>query len=216
MSGFYIDVSALQALRHALGATEAQMTAAFNKALRSTEKRLYKASASMMMKTVGLKDRKVMEKRIQRAVKGLGSDSARAGSARIWFGLNDVPVSAVRGTMKQPRGIRPQNRKRDVLGRFVKMKGARGATFTPKSPELAAVTYLNSFVANLRNKRTIWVRNSSGYIHEARIAINDPVNDAINEALFGNVTEILMEAFEKDLAGRVRGNVHLNSRGKRA
>lgn len=215
MSGFYIDISTLQAYRHYVGATEAQMTAAFNKALRQIENRLYKASVALMVKTVGLKDRDVTKKRIRRAVKKLGASSSSTGTARIWFGLNDVPVSKVRGTMKNPRGVRPQNRKRDALGRFVRMKGARGATFTPKSPNLVAVTFLNSFVATRQKKRTIWVRNSSGYFHEARIAIYQPMVDAIDQDIFDHAGDMLMEAYKKDLAGRVKGNVHLNSKGRK-
>lgn len=207
MSGFYIDISALQAYRHYVGATEAQMTAAFNKALRQTANRLYKASVALMIKTIGPKDRKALQGRIRQAVKKVGSGSSSSGTARIWFGLNDAPVSTLRGTMKNPRGPRPQNRKRDALGRFVPGKGARGATFTPKSPDLVAVSFLNSFVADLRGKRTIWIRNSNGHINEARVPVYAPAVDAINKDLFERAGAMLMDAFQKDLAGRVRGNV---------
>lgn len=209
MSGFYIDVSALQAVRHAVGATEAQMTAAFNKALRQTVNALYKTSVNTMLQTIGAKNRKVVQGRMRRAVKKVGTSSRAAGTGKIWFGLNDMPVSGLRGSMKNPRGPRPQNRKRDVLGRFLAEKGSQGATFTPSGgSDLHAETFADSFVASLKGKRSIWIRNGAGHVHEARMAIHDQMNNAIEKQVFGGATAMMMDYFEKDLAGRVRGQVN--------
>jgi hypothetical protein len=195
--------------------SEQQMTAAFNKALRQTVNALYRTSVDTMIKTTGAKNRKVVQGRMRRAVRNVGN-SRVAGTGRIWFGLNDLPVSALKGTMKNPRGLRPQNRKRDVLGRFLPAKGGRGATFTPAGTSaLAAKTFADSFVANIRNKRSIWIRNGSGRVNEARMAIHAQMNSAIEKNEFGGAADMLMDYFEKDLAGRVRGGVHLNSHGKR-
>lgn len=217
MSGFYIDVSALQAMKHAMGATESQMTAAFNKALRQTVNALYKTSVNVMLQTTGAKNRKIVQQRMRRTLTKVDSASRKPGTGRIWFGLNDLPISSVKGSMKNPRGIRPQNRKRDALGRFLPAKGSRGATFTPAgSSALSTTTFENSFVASIKGKRSIWIRNSSGHVHEARTAISDPMNSEIGNGLFDGASAMLMDYFEKDLAGRVRGNVNLNSKGKRA
>lgn len=216
MSGFYIDVSALQSMKHAMGATESQMTAAFNKALRQTVNQLYKASVGTMLKTTGAKNRKLVQGRMRKAVNKVSSAGKNAGTGRIWMGLDDMPVSSLRGRAKAPRGIRPQDRKRDVLGRFLPAKGGHDATFTPAAAGLHTTTFTNSFLATVKGKRSIWIRNGKGHIHEARIAVHEQMNDAIQKTVFANTTELLMANFEKDLAGRVRGNVHLNSRGKRA
>ncbi len=216
MSGFYIDVSALQAVRHAFGATESQMTAAFNKALRQTVNALYKQSVALMFRTTGAKNRQVVQGRMRRAVKKVGGSSRAAGSGKVWFGLNDMPVSTLKGSIKSPRGPRPQNRKRDALGRFLPMKGSQGATFTPSdASDLRAETFADSFVASLKGKRTIWVRNGAGHVHEARMAINNQMNDAIEKKLSEGASAMLMEYFEKDLAGRVLGGVYGSRRGIR-
>jgi hypothetical protein len=215
MSGFYIDISALQSLRHALGATESQMTAAFNKALRQTVNAVYKESVTLMLHTTGAKNRKVVQGRMRRAVKVVGSSGQAPGGGRIWFGLDDMPVSTLRGKMKSKRGIRPQDRKRDVLGRFLPARGGHNATFTPASPELQVETFNNSFLGVVKGRRSIWVRTTRGHVHEAKIAIYRSMTREIGESLSDKANAMLMDFFEKDLAGRIRGNVHLNSKGKR-
>lgn len=215
MKGFYIDVGALQSLRHALGATESQMTAAFNKALRQTVNAVYKQSVSLMLQTTGAKNRQMIQGRMRRAVKKVGQSSQAPGTGRIWFGLNDVPVSSLRGKMKSKRGIRPQDRKRDALGRFLPARGGHDATFTPASPELQAEAFKNSFIGVVKGKRSIWVRTDRGHVHEAKISIHSSVTREIGDSMSDKANAMLMDFFEKDLTGRIRGSVHLNSKGKR-
>lgn len=216
MTGFYIDTSELQALKHALGATESQMVAAFNKALRQTVSALYKTSVNVMLQTTGAKSRKDVQRRIRRVVQKIGASSRTPGTGRIWFGLSDMPVSALRGQMKSARGIRPQDRKRDALGRFLPARGGHDATFTPAASDLPETTFKNSFLGVVKGHRSIWIRTESGHVHEAKVPVHSQMNSAIEKSVFEGVTDMLMDYFEKDLAGRVRGGVHLDQRGKRA
>ncbi|HEY2454139.1 MAG TPA: hypothetical protein VGI71_16230 [Scandinavium sp.] len=201
MSGFYIDTEALRSVKAALGASESQMVAAFHKALRQTVNKLYKESVVLMFSDVGAKNRKVVQRRIRQSTKKVSGN--QPGTGKVWFGLNDMPVSTLKGRIKNPR-IR---RQRDAKGRFITAKGSRGATFTPKSPHLNAVTFLNSFGATVRGKRSIWIRQDNGHVAEARIAVYNPMVAAVQSDLFGHAGETLMDYFTKDLRGRVAGNV---------
>ncbi|MEZ2603165.1 hypothetical protein [Kluyvera intermedia] len=203
MSGFYIDTVALRSVKAALGASESQMVAAFHKALRQTVNRLYKESVAMMFSETGAKNRKVVQRRIRQSTKKVSGN--QPGTGKVWFGLNDMPVSTLKGSIKQPRKIR---RQRDDKGRFITAKGARGATFAPKSPQLTPVTFLNSFRGTVRGKRSIWIRQENGHVTEARVAVYNPMVSAVKSDLFNHASETLMDYFAKDLRGRVAGNVH--------
>lgn len=202
MSGFYIDTAALRSVKAALDASESQMVAAFHKALRQTVNRLYKESVAMMLDETGAKNRKVVQRRIRQSTKKVSGN--QPGTGKVWFGLNDMPISTLKGRIRNPR---PFRRQRDAKGRFITAKGARGATFTPKSSHLAPVTFLNSFGATVRGKRSIWIREDNGHVTEARVAVYNPMISAVQSDLFSHASETLMDYFTKDLRGRVAGNV---------
>lgn len=211
MSGFSVDFSQLRAVQVAAGATESQFIAAYNKALKQTAARLSKTSSALMISTVGAKGKQTVQRRVKSFVSKASRD--KPGSGKIWFGLNDMPVSTLKGTMRNPRKIK---RQRDEKGRFVKAKGARGATFTPKSSALAPASFPNSFVATVGGKRSIYIRQDNGFVTEARAPVYDPMVRAIGNDLFPQAGEMLLDYFTKDIHGRVAGNVHLNNQGRRA
>lgn len=202
MSGFYIDTGALKTVKAALGASESQMVAAFHKALKQTVSKLYKQSVALMLNEIGSKNRKVVQRRIRQSTKRVSGN--QPGTGKVWFGLNDMPVSTLKGSIKQPRKLR---RQRDEKGRFITAKGSRGATFTPKSPHLSATSFMNSFGATVRGKRSIWIRQTNGHVAEARMAVYNPMIASIESGYFDNASEMLMDYFTKDLRGRVAGNV---------
>lgn len=202
MNGFYIDVSELRAIQSALNASESQFIGAFNKALRATTTRLSKESATLLMQVTGAKGQEMRKRRVRYFVSKMTSQ--KSGGGKIWFGLNDVPVSSLKGTM---RGQRKIKRKRDDHGRFVKKRGARGATFVPKSSALVPVSFVNSFIATLFGKKTIWIRTSSGFLNEARISIREPMIGGIDNGIYPQAGEMLLDYFAKDLRGRVAGGV---------
>lgn len=202
MSGFTINVDELRAIQAAVGATESQFIAAYNKALKQTAAKLYRQSAQLMMQVTGAKGQDMRKRRVRYFVSKMAK--GKSGGGKIWFGLNDVPVSFLKGTMKGPRKIK---RRRDERGRFIKAKGARGATFTPKGMGLYPTSFPDSFVATIKNKRSIWVRNSSGFINEARMSIAEPMTSAIGSGIFPDAGNILLDYFMKDLRGRVAGGI---------
>lgn len=202
MSGIKIDVSGLREIQSAFGATESQFKAAFNKAIKQTANKLYRESVAMVISASGAKGKSSVGRRVKAFVER-ATNSNTTGNGKIWFGLNDFPVSKLKGSLKNPKKI---IRKRDNKGRFIKQKGSRGATFIPKSTELGAMSFPNSFVATIRGKKSIWVR-SGNFISEAEIPVYGPIAKDVATKIAPHAGAILIEYFEKDLKGRVAGGI---------
>lgn len=205
-SGFYVDARALQEIQSSLKATYAQTNMAYNRALDKTLRKLQVNSLSMMREVTGAKDKKSIDKRVKTYVRHpKGTNKRMPAAGRIWFGLNDMPVSALKGTMKNPPGAKAKNRKRDERGRFLPGRGARGATFNPKSAALASESYPGGFVTTVRGKRSIFMRvEGKSYLREAKIPVSDAVEAGISSDIFADAGETLMELFTKELKGLVK------------
>lgn len=203
-SGFFVDVSQLRAIQAVVGASEKQMVAAYNRALKKTVQKLYRESIAMMIGEIGAKNKNAVKQRIKSYTSNVNGSGKVAGTGRIWFGLNDFPVSLMKGSMRNPRKIK---RKRDERGRFLPAKGARGATFIPKASNINAISFPDSFVGVVKGKKSIWVRHENGHITEAKSPIFDSVEQGIDGDIFNHATDDLMKYFEQDLRGRMAGGI---------
>ncbi|AYN30002.1 hypothetical protein D8682_25300 [Buttiauxella sp. 3AFRM03] len=205
-SGFYVDASELQTIQKALGATYKQTNLAYNRALEKTLNKLQINSISMMRDVTGAKKKEIIKRRVKIfTVRTSGGNSRMPGHGKIWLGLNDMPVSAIKGTMKNPSGGKAKNRKRDERGRFISGRGSRGATFNPKSSGLNTTSYPGGFVTTFRGKRSIYFRTEGKpFLSEAKIHISDPVKEEIPSDIFAGANELLMEIFNKELKGLVK------------
>ena len=202
MSGIFIDASQLRAIQAELGATEVQYLAAYNKAVRQTSARLTKMSAALLMDVTGAKGA-VRKRRVKSFV--TKANAGKGGGGKIWFGLDDIPVSSLKGSMRQPRKVA---RQRDQRGRFVKGRtGPRGATFTPRSERLSAISFPGSFIGTIHGKRSIWIRNDDGFLTEAKVPVYPAMTSAIGKGLYSQAGEMLLDYFSKDLRGRIAGGV---------
>ncbi|ECG8590761.1 hypothetical protein FNI11_13615 [Salmonella enterica subsp. salamae] len=202
MSGFYIDASEFDALRDALGATEKQCKAAYNKAVRQTAAKLERLARATMISGTGVKGRQIVRGRVRVFVsKGKGE---KPGGGKIWFGLDSLPVSSLRGKIKPQSRRKP---KRGSDGRFIKGRGAAGASFTPQAADIPPLSFPNSFVAKRDGRRTIWVRNTDGRVNEARVPIYEPMLGQIDSDVFVGAGDMLLDYFSKDLRGRVAGGI---------
>ncbi|EKS4789399.1 hypothetical protein QB794_002244 [Salmonella enterica] len=207
MSGFHIDFSDLDNIRESAGATRSQMIAAFNRALKRTTAKLQRESVALMIGETAVKGKSRVNKRVRSFTERAAGTDKNPGTGKVWFGLNDMNVSDLKGGMRNPRGIKPKNRKRDEKGRFISERGSRGATFTPRGQGLHPTTFLNSFVGTVRGKKSIWIRSSSGHVNEAMLPIYHPMISSIEGDLFSDAGEMLMQYYEQDLRGRVAGGV---------
>ncbi|MCC4040355.1 hypothetical protein LL061_08640 [Escherichia coli] len=215
---FDIDVSALEQLKVEISATQHQMLMAYNRALNRTAKHMHRISVGMIIESLAVKGRKAAERRIKPFVKRRTPSKESIGdlsSVKLWYGLNDFRVHNLKGRMQNPR---KQKQPRDPeTGMFLKTKkGARGATFIPKSAGLAMMSWPDSFVAKRYGEKSIWLRRDRGGIEEARVPVHEALEDAIGDYIFENIGPVFMGFFEQDLRGRVKGNVHVDPKtGKR-
>lgn len=204
MTGFYLDAGELKALAERVGATPSQMSGAYNKALRGTLAKYRREALALMMAQTGGKDKKALQRRVKVFGQRLALTAAAPGQGKLWFGLNALPVSAVKGRMEAP----PQPiRRRDARGRFIRMTGARGITFTPESPQLATLSFPNSFIGIVRGRESIWQRNGRGFVHEATVPIYGPVRRAVSDDLYREMNAELLRRFEQDMRGRIAGGI---------
>jgi hypothetical protein len=97
MKGFFIDFSQLEKVRQLYGATRGQMVAAFNKALRQTSAAAYRESARLMKAEIKPNQPGIIRGRILRFTSR--ASSSQPGKGKIWFGLDDVPVSSIKGNI---------------------------------------------------------------------------------------------------------------------
>ncbi|EEZ0855319.1 hypothetical protein E9D52_003998, partial [Escherichia coli] len=80
----------------------------------------------------------------------------------------------------------------------------------------AMMSWPDSFVAKRYGAKSVWIRLARGGIEEARVPVHDALEDAIDDYIFENIGSVFMGFFEKDLRGRVKGNVHVDPKtGKR-
>lgn len=205
MSGFYIDFDDLDTIRETAGATKSQMIAAFNRALKRTTAKLQREAVALMIGETAVKGKSRVKKRVRSFTERAAGNQAGAG--KIWFGLNDMAVSDLKGGIRNPRGLTPKNRRRDQRGRFLPARGSRGATFTPRGQALHPTTFINSFAGTVRGKKSIWIRSENGHVHEAMLPIYNSMIPGIRGDIFSEAGHILMTYYEQDLRGRIAGGV---------
>lgn len=204
MTGYYIDAGELRALAERVGATSAQMSGAYNRALKRTLAKYRKEALQLMLAQTGAKDKKVLQRRVKTFSQRLALTAVKPGEGKLWLGLNALPVSALKGRMTAPP---PQTRRRDARGRFVRVSGSRGATFTPSSAQIATLSFPDSFIGIVRGRESIWQRNGRGFVHEATVPIYGPVRRAVSDDLYKEMNAELMRRFEQDMRGRIAGGI---------
>lgn len=195
MSGFYLDVEELEFIQRRMGATRKQLVMAYNAAMRKTLRKLHIRSVAMMIDLTGAGNKKQMKKRTQMHARGGGKQVPRTG--KIWFGLDDMPVSALEGTITSPP---ERERERDSLGRFARERSPQGATFTPRSSSLSPVSFPEAFMATFRGKESLYERiPGNRYLREVKVPIMDVALKDIETDIFRQANTLLMAFFKKEL-----------------
>ncbi|MEZ9525718.1 phage tail protein [Enterovibrio norvegicus] len=191
---FDIDTKELIAIADQLEATEAQLEAAYNRALKRTAVTVRSLSNKLIRDKTQAKSLKAIRKRFQH----YRLTSSRFDELKLWFGLNEMSVGALKGRHK----------------RLGTKKKPKGAMFTPKG-DMGAQTYDDGFVARLYNRRSIFARKGERRfpVKEARVPISDALHVAIEDEIFDQLPEIFLRHFESDLKGRTK--MGLNKEGWR-
>lgn len=121
MIGIRIDEKELAAIGAELGATEAQIRAAYNRALNRAAGTIRRITSQGLRSELGLRNAAAIRRRLRdKRVRGQGGLAGR----ELWFGTNDMATGAFKGRpTAAPGGV--TFRGRTIAGAFI----ARGKVF---------------------------------------------------------------------------------------
>lgn len=169
-----IDLDGLRAVGEEIGASEKQIQYALTRALQRTTATLRKLSSQFLTKELNLRNPKALRRRL----KSLKTGSS-GGDYGLWYGLNDMPVSAFKG--------RARNTK-------------TGAKFNGHEFEGAFVGH-----SKFAGKNTIFKRKTEKRlsISEQLLPIEAQTRDVLEDQIFDKLDDIFWNHFRRDLNARV-------------
>lgn len=181
-----VDWSGLVRVADELGATDKQVKFALSRALRRTEATLRRMSSKGLQKELELRAASVLRKRLKSIRLSKTGGLGAGNDVTLWYGLNDLPVSAFKGRPVQDH--------------------ARGASFLRAGS--AKHFGPDSFVAksSVKGRRSIFKRKGEDRlpIVEQLIPIENQAIVFIEDEIFDKVEVIFWQHFRRDLAARVR------------
>ncbi len=184
MLHFDINTKQLLGLVEELGATEKQAKFALSRALGRTAATLRKMSERGLKSELDLKKLAY----IRRRLKSIRFRGYSVEGMKLWYGLNDVPVSALRGKVSKGRD--------------------GGAGFSGKA---GSKSFSNGFVAKstFGFGRTILMRKGSSRLplEEAKMPVKDRMDVFVEDEIFVKAEEIFWKHFERDITARARHGV---------
>jgi hypothetical protein len=176
MIHFDIEWSDLKRIGDELGASEKQIKFALTRALRQTASKLRTLSSKGLKNELQLRRTNALRKRL----KSIRLSKGKIEGVKLWYGLNDMPVSWLKGTPKQT---------------------ATGATFRGKE-------YKGAFVAksNYAHTKTIFKRKGKKrlQIEEQLFPVQDKADVFLEDEIFVHVEAIFWPLFKRDLDARVK------------
>lgn len=186
MIHFDLDAKQIGKLITELGMTERQAKYALGRALRRTATTLRVKSERGLKSELDVKKLAYLRRRLRFTRFSRQSFEG----ARLWYGTNDMPVSALRGRIKQTQS---------------------GASFSGKA---GSHNYAGGFVAKskrgwTKNARTIFAREGKARlpIAEARLPVKDRMDIFIEDEIFADIDAIFWKHFERDMMARANYGV---------
>ena len=180
MLDFEIDGRELAKIGEELQATEKEIRYAFSRALRRTASTLRKESSKGLQSELGLRRAKLLRRRLKdfRIKRG-----KTMGEVKLWYGLNNLPVSEFKGQVSEASGgaqFRGKAGRHTIEGGFVRKKGGKG-------------------------KKTILrrVKRTTYPVAETTLPINDKAAVFLEDEVFTELESIFWRAFRDDLTRRV-------------
>ncbi len=179
MLHFDLEPIGFERLQRELGASDRQVRLAFNRALNRTVSRLRMLSSKGLQSELGLRRAAAMRRRLKSIrVRGAGGMT----EARLWYGLNNLPVSEFKGRARRtPQGASFQGGpvRGDFSGAFVAKPGGAG-------------------------RRSIFRRVKAVRlpISEETLAIKDKADTFVEDQVFDQLEDILWREFRRDLEAR--------------
>lgn len=176
MIHFDIDADDLLRIGDELNATPKQVKLALSRALDRTATRLRVLSERGLKSELGLRRVSYLRKRL----KSIRLRAAGSDGVRLWYGLNDMPVSSFAGTpVKTDSGA--SFRGHEFPGAFVARSGPKG-------------------------RRTVFKRTSKNRLHieEQLLPIKDQAETFVEDRIFPDLEDIFWPIFRRELAARVK------------
>ncbi|WP_125782849.1 hypothetical protein [Pseudoalteromonas rubra] len=195
---FDIDTSEIARLQAQLSATSDQVAAAYDRAMKRTAVTMKSRSLALMRDGMDARSLKAIRKRIHtyRSSFGIRKAGQGMGELKLWFGLNDISLSALKGR----------------YSRIGTRSNPAGAAFT--SGALGRQDHHDGFIARVNNRRSIYGRKgrSRWPVREKKAAIYDSLHAEIEDDIFAELPEVFMQHFTTDLKGRVAANDLIRTR----
>ena len=181
MLDFDIEADDLERLADELGAMPREVRASYNRALTRTAATLRKLSSKGLQSHLGLARAAAVRRRLKTLrIKRQGG----MNEVRLWYGLNDLPVSEFKGRIVDD--------------------GSRGAAHLGG---LGRSSFPQGFTAKSRfsRRRTILerVRASRLPVREAQLPIKERADVFVEDEIFWKLNDIFWRHFRTDLERRV-------------
>lgn len=212
---FDIDLGELQMLGAVLGATENQMRLAYSRALNRTVQSLTRQSVRLMKEEAGIQSTQTIRRRAI-SFKHQRASARELGGMKLWYGLNAIRLSELRGTVVG--AVTEHHNLRDPqTGQYTSNRETSTVRFRPRGKALKETNFDDAYVAeNRKGKKTIFIRGEQSRRREAEMDIYAPLLDKIEDDIFQQIPEIFLHHYEVDLKGRVAAGIHTSLRGKRS
>lgn len=181
MIHFELDAKQIGTLVTELGVTEKQAKFALSRALNRTAATLRRMSERGLKSELDIKKLSYLRKRL----KSIRFKRANFDGMKLWYGLNDMPVSALRGRITAAR---------------------KGAQFSGKA---GSQVFADGFIRKSARGygRTILMRKGKARLplDEAAMPVKDRMDVFVEDEVFVQVDEIFWKHFERDMLARARG-----------
>ena len=184
---FNIDLEELEAVKQTLGGTDKEFRQAYNRALSRTAVTLNMLGRRLLRDELQARNLKAIRNRLQKF--RLKKSGNALDELKLWFGLNDMPISKLKGRVRRIGTKKSQN----------------GAEFKPASSLLNNQVYPNSFVARIGKRKSIFIRKGKARysVYEETVPISDAMHVKIEDEIFDKIPEIFLQHFITDLKGRI-------------
>ena len=168
MLAFDIDDGALEKIAKEYAATPKQVKLATNRALKRTAGTIRRLSSTGLQSELGLRNAKALRRRIKQYRVGKGG-----GAIKLWYGVNDLPVSAFKG--------RPQKVSGGIKFGETMLHGA--------------------FFARIGGKRLVMQRHGKGRwdIGEATLPVADRMMIYLEDNVFVDIDTIFFKHFNHEI-----------------
>lgn len=166
-----------------LGLTEKQVRYAMARALARTTATLRRISEKGLKSELDVRKVSYLRQRLK-SVKLRGST---AEGAKLWYGMNDMPVSALRGRVST---------------------NAKGATFSGKA---GSMSFPGGFVRKAQSGAGPAILKRRGRerlpVDEARVPVKEQMDAFVEREIFEQAAKIFWQHFERDALARSRHGV---------